>query len=159
MNASDLNLDQVFEFVANLIKEKILFSGLKSKDSAWTVITDYDLAVEYATAQNHSFPAIVWGDLRQEKFGKLWIQGLYLEWEKDWGDKLYEYLNEIQREDAFPDIDADLFYLCCAECLKIEDPFLQSLRNVYLQGGWPCGWTNSNYANGNLVVFDPSSIN
>ncbi len=162
MDLAQIDLDRLFSFAEHLIQDKILFSDLKvNGNENWLLIDDLSLAVECATSQNPGAPAVqVWGDLRQTEAGRIpWVKGLYQEWERGAGEKIYQYLTAFGvEEDVFADIDGDLYNVCLADYFISQDVFWGKIKEAYSKGGWPCGWADLEYPNGNLIVFNPGGL-
>lgn len=129
-----------------------------------SVVTDLEVAKEFAWEKVYGEDEFTWADIRSDKMSEIW-EVIYSDDTKysaiddkitgildELSQSVFSQLNQQHRE-LLDDIVSDLKgCLYSRAVLGKSNKFFESIFAIYLNGGWPCGWSDE-WPNGNAIYY------
>ena len=164
-----MNNEKLVEESIELVEKMRLFSSKKINIEGIEEVNDFQLAQELAYDYDEYIidgeESYTWDDIKELEMSKV----KEVVYEKD----NYKQINEELRSISISNISEIIISDECKEvwddvygdlinCIRIraivgkKNHLYEKIFEVYLSGGWPCGWSG-NYPNGALKVYYPKS--
>ena len=164
-----MNNEKLVEESIELVEKMRLFSSKKINIEGIEEVNDFQLAQELAYDYDEYIidgeECYTWDDIKELEMSKV----KEVVYEKD----NYKQINEELRSISISNISEIIISDECKEvwddvygdlinCIRIraivgkKNHLYEKIFEVYLSGGWPCGWSG-NYQNGALKVYYPKS--
>ena len=162
-NIKDIEHDELIQFLKN---EKFYDSPFNIKDDQIKIIHDGDLATYFATDDSEEFFQD-WQSLWENQIVNLNIYGNsnilskinhFLEEELNYSKDFCGAIKKVGYDAGteisllFNNMEGDMLKLLLCVAHNKTSPFIEKMRLIYLNNGFPCGYEGS-YPNGKFVVF------